>query len=173
MLQDSWCIHVKRFFSFLELQVNLRVHVLISHNIVKISLWKPIALYWFKNLLLELFSLHLVSSFFLKKMRFYKDIFSTWISRTSAELFFLTDWRHTRRKNTIEISSIYENLRLGFFKLKWLYAEAFEIMCNIILLPAFYQNLICAKVWKYDLSLRIREIEIQLAPLWKFIKFLL
>ena len=48
--------------------------------------------------LLDLFSLQLSLLFFL-----YKDIYSAWISRTSAEIFLLKDWRHERLKNTIDL----------------------------------------------------------------------
>ena len=50
----------------------------------------------------------LESLFFLKMMKLYKDICSAWISRTSAESFFLLiDWRHKRLKNTIDLFLFY------------------------------------------------------------------
>ena len=65
--------------------------------------------------MLGLFSLQLCLFFFEKMMKFWKSICSAWISRTSAELFFLTDWRHMRRINTIEASSIFWNGLLWIF----------------------------------------------------------
>ena len=38
------------------------------------------------------------SVFSLKMMKFYKDICCAWISRTSAENFYLINWRHKRLK---------------------------------------------------------------------------
>ena len=47
-------------------------------------------------------------------MKLYKDICSTWISRTCAEIFFLTDWRHKRLKNTIDLLLFYGEYFYGF-----------------------------------------------------------
>ena len=47
-------------------------------------------------------------SFFLKKMKLYKDLSSAWISCTSANIFFLIDWCHKRFKNTIDLLLFYE-----------------------------------------------------------------
>ena len=67
---------------------------------VSISSWKfphiffvcnlrtPIGSHWFKKVLLELFNLHLYLFFFHKMMKFYKAIFSAWISSTSVKHFF-------------------------------------------------------------------------------------
>ena len=57
---------------------------------------------WFKNVLLELFSLQLSLFFFPKMMKFYKDTCS--------------GWHHMRRKTTIGISSIYWNVPLWIFQ---------------------------------------------------------
>ena len=70
----------------------------------------PINFNWFKNVLLELFSLQLDLFFFHKIIKFYKDICCAFVV-----LFIVTDWRHMRRKNTIEISSIYYNVLLWIF----------------------------------------------------------
>ena len=59
--------------------------------------------------------LQLCLFFFHKMMRFYKDICSAWISRTSTEHFFLTDRHHIGRKNTIDNRSIGMYL-YGFFQ---------------------------------------------------------
>ena len=62
----------------------------------------------------DLFSLHLFLLFFLKTMKSYKDICSAWISRTSAEIFFLIDWHHKRLKNAIDLVLFYGEHFYGF-----------------------------------------------------------
>ena len=57
--------------------------------------------------MLDLFSLQLCLLFFLKTMKSYQDICSAWISRTSAEIFFLIDWHHKRLKNAIDLVLFY------------------------------------------------------------------
>ena len=70
---------------------------------------KTIDSHWFKIFCLSCLIFSCVY-FFHKMMKFYKEICFVWINRTSAENFFLTDWRHIPRKNKIEISSIYWNV---------------------------------------------------------------
>ena len=47
-------------------------------------------------------------------MKSYKDICSAWISRTSAEIFFLIDWHHKRLKNAIDLVLFYGEHFYGF-----------------------------------------------------------
>ena len=56
--------------------------------ISQLSLRKPIDCHWFKNVLLEFFSLQLCLFFSNKIMKFYKGICSVWTSRTPVERFF-------------------------------------------------------------------------------------
>ena len=58
----------------------------------------------------------LESLFSLKMTKLYKGICSAWISGTSADFFFLIDWRHKRLKNTIDLLLITENTSVGFRK---------------------------------------------------------
>ena len=55
-----------------------------------------------------------VHCFLLKMMKLYKGTCSAWISRTSAEFFFLIDWRHKRFKNTIDLFLFYGEHFYGF-----------------------------------------------------------
>ena len=66
-----------------------------------VSLGKPIDSYWFKLSCLSCLVFICVHCCFPKMMKLYKDICSAWIIRTSAEIFFLKDWRQKRLKNTI------------------------------------------------------------------------
>ena len=52
-------------------------------------------------------------SFFLKMMKLYKDIFSAWISCTSAK-FFSYRWRHKCLKNTTDLLLFYQEHLYGF-----------------------------------------------------------
>ena len=79
---------------------------------LNISLWKSIISHWFKNTWFELFNLQLCLFFFHKMIKFYNSICSAWISRTFAELCFLTDWSHMRCRNKKEISLIKLNVLL-------------------------------------------------------------
>ena len=87
----------------------------------QLSLGKPIDSYWFKIFCLSLFYI-CVHCFFLKMMKLYKDNCSAWISRTSAEFFFLIGWRHKLLKNTIDLLLFYGENFSGFSEseLKWL-----------------------------------------------------
>ena len=54
------------------------------------------------------------SLFFLKMMKLDKEICSAWINRTSADILFLTDRRHKRLKNTIDLLLLYGQHLYGF-----------------------------------------------------------
>ena len=72
----------------------------------------PIDSQWLKNVLLELFSFQLCLFFFHKMMNPIKTFA---LHELTVTILFLTDWRHMRRENTIEISSIYWNVLLWIF----------------------------------------------------------
>ena len=75
-------------------------------NFHLLSLGKPIDSHWFKMSYLNCLIFSCVYCFFLKRWS-YTKICSAWTSRTSAEIFFLTDWRHKRLKNTIDLLLFY------------------------------------------------------------------
>ena len=87
----------------------------------QLSLGKPIDSYWFKIFCLSLFYI-CVNCFFLKMMKLYKDNSSAWISRTSAEFFFLIGWNNKLLKNTIDLFLFHGENFSGFSEseLKWL-----------------------------------------------------
>ena len=83
-------------------------------TVTAFSLGKPIDPLWFNMSCLTCLVFSCVYFFFLKTMNLYKNICFTWISRTSAEFFFLTDWRDKRLKNTIDLLLFYEEHFYGF-----------------------------------------------------------
>lgn len=69
------------------------------------SLREPIGSHRFKNILFELLTLELRLCLICKMMKILY-ICSERVSRTFAELFFLTDSRHMHRKITIDLHSV-------------------------------------------------------------------
>ena len=83
-------------------------------KIYHVSLGKPIDSHCFKMSCLTCLVFSCVYCFFLKTIKLHKYICSAWISRTSVEFFFLTDWCHKRLKNTIDLLLFYRELFYGF-----------------------------------------------------------
>ena len=55
-----------------------------------------------------------VCCFFLKTMKLYKYICFAWVTRTSADFFFFTDWRQKRLKNKTDLLLFYGEHFYGF-----------------------------------------------------------
>ena len=102
----SFCV-LYNFLLFPVSIVNTPKYLKALKNLL-INLQKSIDSYWYKNVLLELFSLRLYLFFFQRMTKFYRKTFAlhefkSYICRT----LFLTNWRYMPFKNALEISSIY------------------------------------------------------------------
>ena len=75
-------------------------------NFHLLSLGKPIDFHWYKMSCLNCLIFSCVYCLFLKRWSYIK-ICSAWTSRTSAEILLLTDWRHKRLENTIDLLLFY------------------------------------------------------------------
>ena len=78
------------------------------------SLEKPIGSHWFKKNCFSCSVFTCVYCFFFLTMKLYKDIYSAWISHTSTDFFFFTDWRNKHLKNKIELLLFYREHFYGF-----------------------------------------------------------
>ena len=87
---SQFLYELKHRFISLKLYVGFSIFdsVSFSLNFIFFNLRRPIHPHWFKNVLLELFSLQLCLFFFHKMIKFYKNICSAWINRTCAEISF-------------------------------------------------------------------------------------
>ena len=70
--------------------------------------------YWFKLSCLSCVIFICFRCFLVKMVKLCKGICSAWISHTSAEIFFLINWRHKRLKNTIDLLLFYGEHFYGF-----------------------------------------------------------
>ena len=82
----SSCLCLLCAFIFLRaLRANIFLLRLIVRDLI-FQFIKLIDFHWFKNVLLESFSLQLWLFFFHKMIKFYEDFCSAWISRNSTEI---------------------------------------------------------------------------------------
>ena len=103
-----WSQHLQwLLLSFRSSQDSIFKYLKALKNLL-INLQKSIDSYWYKNALLELFSLRLYLLFFQRMTKFYRKTFALHEFKSYfCRALFLTTWRYMPFKNAVEISSIY------------------------------------------------------------------
>ena len=81
-------------------------------------------------------------------MKLYKYICSAWISSTSAEIFFLTDWRCKRIKNTIDLLLFYREHFYGFSESEFTVEFFFQFQKSVIEYWAAHVAAFILAVWE-------------------------
>ena len=100
------------------------------------SLQKPVGSHWFKKFCVSCLVFTSIYSFFIKWWKYYKAIFSTWISSTSAKLFF-------SQKYSWNIFDVLKCTSMDFFRLFGFWQESHR----------FYTSFFLKKLYIYNLSI--------------------
>ena len=80
------------------------------------------------------------SLFSLKMLKLYKEIFTAWTSRTSADIFFQRNWIHKRLKNTIDL--------LLFYREHWICRKAISASGHVELDWTIWCNTIWCNIFE-------------------------